>query len=114
MSRYKDKVFSILKDFDRKRNAIIKGWNDDNQKKFYQNHLDPIVNITDRYIKMLDEVYDMLARSESEIDSLVGLPTPFYSGTPHDRGDRVGGSYAVKDNIDLINTIYLSNNENQK
>lgn len=114
MSRYKDRVFSILKDFDSKRNAIKKGWNDDNQKKFYQNHLDPIVPSTVRYINMLDEVYEILARGKSEIDSLVGLPTPFYSGTPHDRGDRVGGSYAVKDNVDFINSLYLSNNENQK
>ncbi len=111
---YKDEIFKLLKKFDYEREQHIHGWNDDNQKKFYQQHLDPMVPNTVKYIEKVDELLDLLSRSKNEIDSLVGLATPFYAGTPHERGDRVGETYAQKDNVTFIPTNNFNNNNNSR
>lgn len=107
---YKDEIFNLLKKFDHEREQHIHGWNDENQKKFYQKHLDSITPDTVKYINMVDELLDLLSRSKNQIDSLVGSTTPFYPGTPHERGDRVDGTYAPKDNTVFITTDFLNNN----
>ena len=106
---YKDEIFNLLKKFDHEREQHIHGWNDENQKKFYQKHLDSIIPDTVKYINMVDELLDLLSRSKNQIDSLVGSTTPFYAGTPHERGDRVDGTSAPKDNTVFIATDFFNN-----
>lgn len=109
MSSYKDNIFNLLKKFDHEREQHIHGWNDANQKQFYQKYLDPIVPDTVKYINMVDDFLDLLVRSKNEIDSLVGSLRLFYSGTPHERGDRAGETYALKDNVKIISTDFNDN-----
>ena len=107
---YKDEIFNLLKKFNHEREQHIHGWNDENQKKFYQKHLDSITLDTVEYINKVGELLDLLSRSKNQIDSLVDSTIPFYAGTPHERGDRAGGTSDPKDNTVFILTDFLNNN----
>ena len=112
MMDYKATIFHVVKKFDEERNAMINGWNDDNQKMFYAQHLDPIIHdicVKGGYIDKVGEILELMAHSKNQIDSLVGSTTPFYAGTPHERGDRVDGTYASKDNTVFIATDFFNN-----
>ena len=113
MEDYKATIFQVVKKFDEERNALINGWNDDNQKMFYVQHLDPVIHdicVKGGYIDKVGEIIELMARSKNQIDSLVSSTTPFYVGTPHERGDRVDGAYAPKDNTIFIISDFLNNN----
>lgn len=110
MSSYKDNIFNLLKKFDSEREQHIHGWNDDNQKTFYQKHLDPIVPDTVIYINKVEDLLKLLERSKNEIASLINPLKPFYAGSPNERGDRTGGTSSEKENMIWIRTNYLKNN----
>lgn len=108
-SYYKDRIYKNLKAFIQQQESVRKGWDDEVQKNYYHQHLSPIISSTAKYADMVDNFLDQLERSKREIDALVGDVFPFYSGTPNERGDITGKSYAIKDNINFINLEYFKN-----
>ena len=115
--KYKATIFGVVKKFDGERNALINGWNDNNQHVFYSKHLDPIVHdicVKGGYIDKVGEILDLLERSKNEIDSLVTSTGVFYAGTQHERGDRAGGTSSSKDNINIAPLEYLNNNNKSR
>lgn len=106
-------IFDLLKSYQEQIENAKKGWADEQQKKYYGKELLPIDTSTPDYIYNVDEYIDLLYSSLREIRSLVGSKF-IYSGTPNERGDRVGGKSSIIDNINIIFNSYLKNNSNNE